>query len=1391
MSNIGFATLTVIPSMRGASDEVVKGLGGMDKAGKAAGQKLGQSVADGVASSRAAVEKASAQLAKARDKEADAAGKVRTEEAKLQALRDKGVTDVGRLTAAQERAAKASRDHAAVTKTVESATKDLAVAQEHAKKVADETGDSIESVGKKSIFTADNLVKFGAIATTGLAAAGAALYKVGETFDEVADTIRVGTGATGADLDALTDIAKKVGTEVPSSFEDIGQAVADLNTRLGLTGPDLEQVTAQVMELGNMGENVDINTLSQAMSAFGVESSKVSGTLDELFRVSQATGVPVGKLAETAVKGAPALKQFGFNAASSAGLIGSLDKAGLDADKMMAGLTKSLSSFAKAGEDPQKALYGTVVEIEKYAKAGNDAGAINMASKLFGTRGAAQFVDAVKAGTFSVDDFVSATGAGTDTIRGASEETRDFAEQWQLFKNQTLVALEPVATKVFGAIGSAMEKFNDVGVPALKSMFDWVARNKDTLQTFGVVAGIAALGLAALALQQKIVAAGGLLSFIKTAVTSTKVWTGVQAAFNLVMSANPISLVVIAIAALVAGFIYAYKKSETFRNIVQGAWEGIKSAVSAVWGWLSTTVWPGLKALFSGIGQTAIWLWQNVMLPAWNGIKSAIGALWGWISGTLWPGLQAVFRGAGAVVMWLWNNVMVPAWNGIKAAIGVAWGVIQTIFAGWKAAFNVVATVALWLWHNIITPVWDGIKAAISVAWDIIKAVFERLKQGFQNIADKAGEVKDWIIDRWNAVVNFFTGVKDKIASAASGMWDGIKDAFRGVINWIIRAWNSLQFTVPTIEAFGKKMGGFSIGVPKIQELATGGVVGRTKAGRFYGPGTGTSDSLVGVDGNGIPIVRVSAGEGVVRESAMESGGAAVVAALNSGWVPSPAFLAGMNGLQALAVGGVIGGVREEYGLQPGTDTGGYGSGGDAFPAWVHELGNQFSVAPSTYPGHQETDRGEAGYAPNPERLNRGIDWAGSVDAMQRFAEYAASVAGSSEGLEQIIWQNPGTGQKIGMGGHGNLNAGYYDDATYAQHQNHVHTRQSSTWPGDGAVADDAIPAPGTVVPGATPDSTDPATPPDTSSTGSTGSTGESTERKSFGSSISEIAGNFTKDLVGGQVSSLLGVLGINDSPAWLGAADQLNQNLKKRSGSTAVGATQAPSTTTDPTSTAPGTATVPGSDLDSAAPDTAGMVTNTPDGGIADGTPGAKAAVWAEWESAWRAGDEWLDTLRLVNGESAWDVNAKNPTSTAEGLFQFLDTTRAEYGYGPTAEEQAAAGEKYIANRYGSPSKAWAFWQAQSPHWYDAGGWLPQGVTLTRNETGGPEPILTREQWDDANAAIKIVQRMAEPARHNAPGVGYRDHIEYNIRTATVEDAFLTAQQTEKRRTAAVIAGR
>lgn len=132
----------------------------------------------------------------------------------------------------------------------------------------------------------------------------------------------------------------------------------------------------------------------------------------------------------------------------------------------------------------------------------------------------------------------------------------------------------------------------------------------------------------------------------------------------------------------------------------------------------------------------------------------------------------------------------------------------------------------------------------------------------------------------------------------------------------------------------------------------------------------------------------------------------------------------------------------ESYGLPSGAAVD-YGSPG--FPAWVYQLCDRWGVKASTYPGHQVKDRRDIGSAPNPQGLNRGIDWAGDPQKMLDFAHWLRDVGPARTfgtygppGLEMVIYQDPRSGERVGYP------AGVDYGSDYPNHTDHVHTRQSA-----------------------------------------------------------------------------------------------------------------------------------------------------------------------------------------------------------------------------------------------------------------------------------------------------------------------------------------------------------
>ncbi|MDR2256972.1 MAG: peptidoglycan DD-metalloendopeptidase family protein [Arthrobacter sp.] len=150
---------------------------------------------------------------------------------------------------------------------------------------------------------------------------------------------------------------------------------------------------------------------------------------------------------------------------------------------------------------------------------------------------------------------------------------------------------------------------------------------------------------------------------------------------------------------------------------------------------------------------------------------------------------------------------------------------------------------------------------------------------------------------------------------------------------------------------------------------------------------------------------------------------------------------------------------------------------------------------------------------------------------------------------------------------------------------------------------------------------------------------------------------------------------------------------------------------------------------------------------GITQGKGSIKEQVRAVAKSfGWGDGEQWAALDWLVSHESSWNPNARNPKSSAAGLFQKMQLLNGPVESTPAG--QAQWGLKYIKGRYGNPVNAKSFWQKH--HWYrdggavrpelhDQGGWLKPGLTSVLNATRRPEAILNPSQWRAAEAAINL----------------------------------------------------
>jgi TP901 family phage tail tape measure protein len=390
-----------------------------------------------------------------------------------------------------------------------------------------------------------------------------------------------------------------------------------------------------------------------------------------------------------------------------------------------------------------------------------------------------------------------------------------------------------------------------------------------------------------------------LIAFVQLA-AQVRNFAGAMALLNATFLANPVGIVVVAIAALVGGLILAYKHVGWFRAAVDGAWKGIKIAISATVGWITGTVWPALKTAWDAIAAAAMWLWHNVFEPVWKGILAAVRFAIAFITAEINIG-KAIFNGIATVVSWLYNNIFKPVWSAIATAVHNAWTIIQVVFAimkigvsalfAWyKAAwdnvlhpvFNAIVSVVKWVWNNGIKPQFELIKAAWTAVAGWFTGIYNsKVKPLFNTLSlyiaaiiivlkAKFELVKAAWTTVWSAISTFYTtNIKPIFTKLIGFLQDYVVKGFTNTVNNIKSAWAKVQdaakkpvtFVVnsvinPLIRGFNKIAG--AVGVKdRIAEIG-----GFAAGGRIPGAPSAVDNRLAQGPGG---LLKVASGEYIVN----------------------------------------------------------------------------------------------------------------------------------------------------------------------------------------------------------------------------------------------------------------------------------------------------------------------------------------------------------------------------------------------------------------------------------------------------------------------------------------------------------------------------------------------
>lgn len=310
-----------------------------------------------------------------------------------------------------------------------------------------------------------------ALATAAVAVGQAAL-EAAQQFQEAANAIRIGTGATGEAFDQLNAVMLDINGTVASSTQDIGTAIADLNTAYGLQGEELESLSRQYLALAQV-TGMDVSTAIEKARAvfnkFGVEVEDQSNTLDYFFRISQQSGVSMDQLLSILDSADRGFQLLGLSVEEAAAVIGTaMAKDGVEAAQELAsGLERAASqAVEKWGSDSeaQKGLWETLALMKQ---AGDETQAAAILTQQTGLSGrfAATVAGAAMGGALDYGDLMAAASSG-DTLQALARETETLEQKMQKLGAATQEALLPIGN----LLDEGLKKLAEMAIPLVEQI---------------------------------------------------------------------------------------------------------------------------------------------------------------------------------------------------------------------------------------------------------------------------------------------------------------------------------------------------------------------------------------------------------------------------------------------------------------------------------------------------------------------------------------------------------------------------------------------------------------------------------------------------------------------------------------------------------------------------------------------------------------------------------------------------------------------------------------------------------------------------------------------------------------------------------------------------------
>ena len=648
---------------------------------------------------------------------------------------------------------------------------------------------------------------------------GESMGDVTESVDAVVSSMRGMRDASQADIEKITmyamDLSTAFDVDVAESATTAGSMIKNGLARDGVHAMDLIAGAMNQVPKSLRGEVLPVmDEYGKHFQALGIDGETAMGMI---VMASQDGAIGMDKIGD-------ALKEFTIRATDMSSSTGEVyETLGLDMETMT-------NQLLAGGDTAEQAMAQIVEGLSSIEDPGEQAAA---SLALFGT-------PLEDLGTDQIPNFlglVDPMGDAFDSMDGSAAKLSDT------LNDNTTTSLEQVKRSLSEMLTGAIQPL----LGPVKTVSDWFI----------------ATPAAATAV---VVAVGGIVGVWGAWKAATIGWTVatetatvVQTLWNKALAANPIGLVITAVAALAAGLVYFFTQTETGQQIWQAfttgladGWAWLTGKLGEGWLWIQDNVFEPIKAGAGWVADKFVETKDNIVL-AWNLMRDGLKAGWDWIN-------YSVFEPLKLGAQWVQDKfVMVKdgtvyAWNLMRDGLKAGWDWISL------NVFSPIKSGAQWVWDKFVSVkdgtvyAWNLMRDGLKAGWDYIDTkVFAKLREGTSRISDA------------------FSSAADSIGHA----WDQIREKTKAPVNFVIETVynNGVRSAFNTI---ADKVGlSDKWKLPYVQRLATGGV----PVMPGYSPGVDIHKFYSETGG----LLELSGGEAIMRpEFTRAVGGPSGIAALNT-----------------------------------------------------------------------------------------------------------------------------------------------------------------------------------------------------------------------------------------------------------------------------------------------------------------------------------------------------------------------------------------------------------------------------------------------------------------------------------------------------------------------------